>query len=312
MRLVTEKGVHISPPKLQERIIQEGSDPNLRKNALEMLLLYEKCYLQPYIGTFNIERLVGEGIAEYAPYRSTVFELYEEGARALAPVILNLLNSRGVSIDEQRLERACRLKKEDVFGSFAASFRGTTPTRPPQIALDWFAVRSAFDEIMGMIWQSDQLNKSPVLTVLSQSHVLEKRENRIPSVGTDEEIVVGIFLSGLKHVNVNSLSDVAKYRGHKHVADFRNEVTDCIEKLREGRITQDQIKRKISKANEYIERLDTLTTIGQWLTWISIPVASMGALMGYPLGLITAPIGTSLLAARTFLTRRMRWTLISR
>jgi hypothetical protein len=314
--VITETGVRTTRPSLQQRIISQGSDPERRKIALEMLVVYEKCYLTPHIGVFDIDALVERGLAEYSPYPLAPQinrEFNNRNARALAPLILQVLSYRGLEIDRQRFEQALDTDKRQIFEIVDRTSRlPDSSSNLPQIASDRLAIEVAFDEIADLIWQSNRL-ECPALTVLGNA----KEEIGGTSISTTqfaegERIVAGIFLRGLKHVSVNSLADVEKYRDNVNISDFRTEVNECIEGIREGKLSYEKVEQKIKKANACIARLDTLTRVGQWLTYMSVPVSLISLWAQFPLGLITAPIGTSLLATGTLLKRDLRWTLLSR
>lgn len=337
-----------------QRVLAMGAHPETRKAALQMLLLYDNCFLDPF-DNFTIEGLEQEGLATVAESQTLYLTLRPEDiiqAKALASFIWADLQARGYhytyeevirkisdeaeehcNLFEERLQRGGGRASAEVQAMLAESkgdFERAHKIRQEYLEnaykieqevkeidqkLNRFQpIVDAYNHISYLLKQSETLKMTALTKVIVPPGQLSKGQltNALRGISEDEMAVAMLFFDNLKHLEVDSIKDVIKYRKRNEVTEFRTQIGECIEGLRKGKIDLDGIRKRIDKANRAIDKVGIASKAGTWTTALSLPVGILALLSGTPVGFGLTLAGVAALGYSAWLKSHYKWTLLKR
>ena len=105
---------------------------------------------------------------------------------------------------------------------------------------------------------------------------------------------------------LNSLSDAINLRDNKAINEFRSEVFEMSEKVKNGKMDEMQIKKRINKANRILELSNLAGPIGKCIT--------IGGISGFCipiLGKLLTISGVCVIAAEKISKKKYNWALVS-
>ena len=125
---------------------------------------------------------------------------------------------------------------------------------------------------------------------------------------------VGIFVKNLKWVVPHSYPDLIRLVDDRRIVDFRSYFWSCLEDIREGRLTIDQVERKLRKANESITSIEKTRRIN-FISWLCLPLSILGHIVPQlsPLSIASTAISvvSHSMGLRNFmLKRKYRWAMV--
>ena len=305
----------------EKRFIANFTNPEYSRIALHNLVLYEKIYLYPYFDNFVVDELRKDKIVELpnlGPYYSPDIKFTEKNVietGILYPALAHL-KTTGIDISEKQLMETLRrgdleqhgsllmrryeLKAEKLLGDASK----TVERELKQIEDGLSSIGPLFNALDRV---SKLVNASSSLGVPALWNCLDIPSSKvIPTVKSDDTIVAGIYFRELKRIKVNSLRDAIELREDKAIGDFRNEVLDMTEQVREGKADEEKIKKRIELANRILDACDLAGKAG-----IVITIAGIPALAIPILGTILTFTVVSLVTAEFVAKRKFQWALIS-
>ena len=122
---------------------------------------------------------------------------------------------------------------------------------------------------------------------------------------------IGIFVKNLKWVVPHSYSDLIRLVDDRRIADFRSYFWSCLEDVREGKLTIDEVERKLRKANEVITSIERTERLS-FISWLCLPLSILGYIVPQlsSLSKVISLVSTSINIRNFILKRKYRWAMV--
>lgn len=319
---------------------------SITKNALQMLLIYDKSYVirdkEWRLEVENTDRdprrnkLVMEGLIEYEIVekkpsfemsQKAFFRKYIEYSELIEPEVIEAIKFRtggrqlsradyyltltGLAEDFSILDRCDPLVRDKAWHKLE-HYNGKGRILPDAVnsAEFWLEYYSAMRNLIG----SNELGVPIAVLTQPRGYTKASVEPRKPTQIDSLYQAFQIFLEEIEFVpRLTKIDDVLRLRGDKRIKNFRETLYQWSLILREGNIAAERrIRHDIREANKGLKQLGEWEKVGQWVTYISLPLSVASVFIGMPLGLVLTPISLTSRVYTDLQKRKYRWLMIGR
>lgn len=299
-----------------------------RQKSLQELVLRENVYLDPSFDEFVTEPLEERGIVK-RPESARVHDVSSsEFLRSgLVPVAVRYLRNQGHDVTVNEIRRELEndfIERYQEIASLTTQYRGELlaakiedvqlpeeeRTQLEDAISEGEAIQEQYWEIyMGIreVWnlyrRSDEL-ESPVLWDVSVDTETENLE--LAEANDQKYTVASIYFDELKSVKLDSLGDAIELRDNVHVQDFRKEVRDAVEGIKDNELTENEVRNRIRSANRALDRVETAKQVAPILT-ITPVLVPPEAIPAY-----VSTVGIGSVAYSRYLEDKYSWAFTTR